>query len=174
MSGRVTRNLIFLFGFAFFSVGAIFTFYTFQFLENALQTTGQVVAIDTNRSDDGTTYKPTFSYVDFEGRHRRGNTLISSSGYNFNIGEKMDILYDTRDFSRVRLTGWFNTWGFGTIFMIAGMLPMAISRFVRRRQKSVLREETDSVRDKYVRLESPESEEDHRRETEYTPTVRRR
>jgi len=166
-----------LFGLIFIGAGGALTYSTFNFMNNAMTTTGQVISVDSNSSDGGTTYKPTFAYVDNDGQQRQGTTFLSSSSYDFQVGSKMDILYDSRDFSAVRLTGWFNTWGFGILFMAAGVVPILIGRFIRKIAKSNTpshrRPKHDEKRAKYVQLESPESEEDHRRETEYKPTVRR-
>ncbi len=175
--GRFVGLIVGFIGLVFVGIGGALTYSTYEFMNNALTTTGQVVFVDSSYSDGSTTYQPTFGYVGNDGKQHQGTTFLSSSSYNFQIGEKMEILYDTRDYSSVRLNSWFGTWGFGLIFLGSGIIPLLIGLFIRRVLKSkrslVTHVSSDAKRDKYVRLESPESEEDHRRETEYKPTVRR-
>ncbi|MBL4806605.1 MAG: DUF3592 domain-containing protein [Rhodobacteraceae bacterium] len=174
-SGKIISWVFGGIGLIFFLVGGGLTYTTYGFMENSQPTTGQVISVDTNYSDDGVSYRPTFSFVDVNGNRQQGATFLSSSSYNFAVGSKVDILYDQRDPSSVRLTGWFDTWGFGLIFMVIGGIPMLIAFFIRKRAGTKLPVQTsDPIRDKYVRLESPETAEDHARETNYTPTVRRR
>ena len=179
--GRLVGLIFSLIGLVFLGVGGALTYSTYNFMDNALSTTGQVVNVSSDYSDGSTTYQPTFGYVGYDGEKHQGTTFLSSSSYNFRIGEKMEILYDTRDHSSVRLTGWFSTWGFGILFMGAGAIPLLIGLFIRKLSKPTTvkrirrtNAESDERPEKYVTLESPESEEDHRRETEYNPTVRRR
>lgn len=179
-SGRFIGLIFTLIGLIFFAVGAALTYSTYDFMNSALTTTGQVISVDSSYTDGTTTYQPTFTYFDTEGKKHQGTPFISSSSYNFDIGAKMDILYDSRDPTSVRLNGWFSTWGFGILFMISGIIPILIGGFIRKLgKKNAVRRirhtqpEPDDRPDKYVTLDSPESEEDHRRETEYTPTVRR-
>ena len=181
-SGKSSRfiGLIFtLIGLSFVVVGGAITYATYGFMENSISTTGQVLGVAANTSEGSTTYQPTFGYVDTDGQLQQGTTSLSASGYNFAIGKKMEILYDSRDFSEVRLNTWFSTWGFGVIFLAAGIVPLLIGQFIRKLGKSPPRRagvdtrRHKAVRDKYVRLESPESDEDHQRETNYKPTVRR-
>jgi len=166
-----------LIGLSFLGVGGAITYSTYTFMQNSVNTTGQVLFVKSNTSDGTTTYQPTFTYVDLEGQQQQGTTFLSSSGYGFAVGEKMEILYDTRDFASVRLNSWFGTWGFGVIFIAAGIVPFLIGRFLRNIGKRNSRIRTfagdTETREKYRHSVAPDAGEDHSREPKREPTVRR-
>lgn len=180
------------FGLLFLGIGAFLTYLAYDFMDYALPATGSVVSIETSYSDDGATYQPTVRFVDYTGNKQRGVTFLSSSGYNFDIGEKLDIYYDTRDPTSIRLDSWFEIWGFGYIFMGVSLIPLIAASLISRagRKKMVTttadreRDEHPKIRrkprepsrdedDGYVNLPTTETEEEHERELNYRPTVRR-
>lgn len=190
-NNRAVKWVFTLVGAIFLLVGVFLTYQTNDFMNNAVGTSGTVVAVETIYSNDGTSYKPTFSYVDQTGKQYQAETFISSSSYNFSRGTLVDIFYDTRDPSDIRIDSWFSIWGFGFIFMAIGIVPLVIGTFIgragRKKAPKVRRriqnrpssiQDDEDIRsredDEYVHLESPESAQDHAREKNYRPTVRRR
>lgn len=178
-------------GSIFFLVGAFLTYQTNDFMNNAVATRGTVIAVETIYSNDGTTYKPTFSYIDANGKRYESETFISSSSYNFSRGTLVDIMYDRRDPSEMRIDSWFSLWGFGFVFMAVGVAPMVIGFFIGRagrkkipkvqrtnQRRVVSTEDDEHIRsredDEYLHLDPNESAADHAREENYRPTVRRR
>lgn len=181
------------FGFLFLAVGGFLTYLTYDFMDWALPETGSVVSIETNYDDDGgVSYKPTIRFVDYTGNKQRGETFMSSSGYNYDIGQKVDIYYDTRDPSSIRIDSWFSLWGFGFVFMGISVVPLLIAMIVSRAGRKKMesstaerqRETPVKVRrrahtpsrdddDGYVNMPSEETAEEHDREMNYRPTVRR-
>jgi|LGVF01.2.fsa_nt_gb hypothetical protein len=192
---RVFKIIFRILGFMFLIAGAVLTFLAYDFMNNALPVTGRVVSVEVISSDDGVSYKPTIRFVDWEGRKQRGQTFISSSKYNFDIGEDVDILYDIRDPKLLRMDTWFATWGFGLIFLGASVIPFIIAGIVGRaggrkvkakpkrkprRARAVTQVEDDQTEEDMIEIPartkgliSRESRSDHERETNYTPTVRR-
>lgn len=180
---RVASIIIRIFGLVFLVSGGVMTFITYNFLETAVPTTGTVVSISKNYSDDGgVTYQPTIRFIDNNGNKHQAETFISSSEYNYPIKSDVDILYDPQNPSSMRLDNWFETWGFGAIFLGVGfgMLIIAsiVGRFNRKTPKSATssksrRKSTRDANDGYVQMELEERPEDHLRETEYIPTIRR-
>lgn len=171
--------------FVFISIGGAFSYFSYDFSNYAIATTGTVVNVEASYSDGSTTYKPTIAYVDYNGDKRSGQTFLSSSTYNFSRGSMVDILYDTRDTQSLRMDSWFALWGFGLIFLITGLVLAGIALVIKRasgksrRGSSASRsrqpESTSAAKYSYSSNSADdfESEEDHRRETEYKPTVRR-
>ena len=163
---------------AFTLAGGGLTFYSYQFSENALAAEGIVLEVNANYSDGSTTYQPTIAYVDYKGDKYIGETFLSSSGYNFRLGSKVDILYDTRNPNNLRIDSWFAVWGFSLIFLVAGVVMALIAFIVGRVSKKPKAARVKSTRRKFrtgaVTADNFETEEEHRRETEYVPTVRRR
>jgi len=114
----------------FTSVGGGFLYFTNDFVKNSVAVTGTVIDVSVSYSDNSTTYKPTISYVDAEGNKQTGRTFLSSSGYNFSRGSKVDILYDIRTPSDIRIDSWFALWGFPMIFLGVGLLLAFIAMIV--------------------------------------------
>jgi len=184
---KTAKTILRIIGLLFLVAGGVFTFFAFDFVDNALPTTGTVVSVEVDYSDDGVTYQPTIRFIDFEGRKQSGETFMASSNYDFEVGSKVDILYDIREPSSLRMDTWFAKWGLGAIFMAGSALPFFISgligRFSRtkkpakpRRARPAARDEEEMVRipARVKGLIARESREDHERETNYAPTVRRR
>ena len=119
----------------FSGVGGAFLYYSSDFVANANEVSGIVVDVSVNRNDGTTTYKPTVSYVDLNGVKQTGQTFLSSSGYNFPRGSKINILYDPRDPSRIRMNSWFSLWGFPMVFLGVGLLLALIALIVALRIK---------------------------------------
>ena len=188
---RSARNILRLVGLLFLAVGAVFTYLAFDFIDNALPATGTVVSVEMNYGDDSVTYRPTIRFIDFEDRKQSGETFLASSSYDFEVGSKVDILYDTREPTSLIIDTWFSKWGVGVIFLVSSVVPFFISgligRFARmqkpatrkrtlKRDKPAARDEEEMVRipGRIKGLISRESREDHEREANYEPTVRRR
>jgi len=182
-SGRVISIIFRIFGLVLLVVGAVLTFMTYDFLEHSISTTGTVRSIDKSYTDDGgATYRPTIRFLDNTGTKRGAETFISSTEYNYPIKSELDILYDERDPTSLRLDNWFETWGFGIIFLGASIVPLFIASILGRvsREKTgdkpsvkSRRKPTRETNDGYMQMELLEDPEDHRRETDYTPSIRR-
>ncbi len=114
------RWIIGALGGIFLLIGAGLLVSSYNFYNNALYATGTVVSVEVNNSSDGTTYRPTLRYLDYRGQKQRGTTFLSSSGYDFEVGEKMEILYDMRDPTSIRINNWLELWGLGAIFATVG------------------------------------------------------
>ena len=192
---RVFKIIFRIMGFMFLVAGAVLTFLAYDFMNNALPVSGRVVSVEVISRDDSVSYKPTIRFVDWAGRKQSGQTFMSSSKYNFDVGEDVDILYDTRDPESLRMDTWFATWGFGLIFLGASVIPFIVAGIVGRasgrkvkpkpkrkprRIRAVTQVEDDQTEDDMVEIPartkgliSRESRSDHERETNYTPTVRR-
>jgi len=177
-------------GLIFLVAGAVLTFLAYDFMNNALPATGRVTSVEAITGDDSVSYKPTIRYVDWEGRKQSGQTFMSSSSYNFDIGESVGILYDIRKPESLRMDTTFATWGIGLMLLGASVIPFVIASviggFVGRKEKvkpkrkprrarAVTQVEDDMVEipARTKGLIARESRSDHERETNYTPTVRR-
>lgn len=189
---RVVKIVFRIMGLVFLVAGAVLTFLTYDFMNNALPATGRVTSVEAITGDDSVSYKPTIRYVDWEGRKQSGQTFMSSSSYNFDIGENVDILYDIRKPESLRMDTSFATWGFGLLLLGASVIPFVIASviggFVGRKQTAKPKRKprraraVTQVEDEEELVEIPgrtkglisrESRSDHERETNYTPTVRR-
>lgn len=176
-SNKFVSIIFSLIGLPFFLFGLYWLYNTFVFMENAVTTIGTVTHVQVNHSDDSTTYTPTVRYFDENGSKHISRSGLSSSSYNYGIGQEIEVLYDRRDPSTMRINSWIETWGFGLIFSFMGFVFMVIGWFIRPNKAGFAVNNQSSseraMREKYVRLPSRETPEDHARETSYRPTVRR-
>ncbi len=187
---RVVRIVFLVMGLILLVAGAILTFVAYDFMNNALPVSGRVTSVEVIVSDESTSYKPTIRFVDFEGRKQSGQTFMSSSNYNFAVGSSIDVLYDTRNPESLRMETWFATWGFGIIFLAGSVIPFLIASVIGRgaKPKKTVKAKPKPQRARVVAhieddmvevsartkgLVTHESISDHKRETNYTPTVRR-
>lgn len=179
---RIVIWVITAFGVIAFVSGVAALVLTVKFVNSAVETTARVVHVQISYGDDSTTYKPTVQFRDTNGRTVEAESWMSSSSYDFNVGEKIPILYDPADPENIRLNYFFEKWGFGVILTGIGGFMVLVGRMSRGRMRKPkipaqakprrpkpTREESA----KYVELPSRESPADHARETNYKPTVRR-
>ncbi|MBL1434589.1 MAG: DUF3592 domain-containing protein [Rhodobacteraceae bacterium] len=127
---RIIAVLVILLGLIFASVGGGVTYFSYAFSLTAVATSGVVTDVEVNWSSNGSnsssspTYKPTISFLDNSGVKQRAQTFLSSSSYNYPIGTKLRILYNSENPSSMRIDSWFALWGFGLIFLIIGVFIM--------------------------------------------------
>ena len=162
-----------LFSLVFFAVGAGILYANYSFMQNAEETVGTVIHVSINRDDDGTTYKPTVKFT-VDGRDYEAQSWMSSSGYDFSIGEKIPVLYDVDDPQSIRLNYFMEKWGFGGIFATIGAVMFIIGTFVGRKRKPKRRKPKPVEPTDYKpRPTDPEPGDVPARPTR-NPTVRRR
>jgi len=185
-STRVAVILMLLMGLVFASVGAGFSFFSYDFSKNAIATIGTVIDVEvnwsssSNSSSQSPTYQPTIAFVDASGVKHSGQTFLSSSSYNFERGAQVQILYDARTPSKLRIDSWFALWGFGLIFFVVGIITL-VGAIVLWRVKARAKPEPATKATAPAKQFSyssnasrkVESAEDHQHETDYVPTVRR-
>ncbi len=138
---RFAAIFLLAFGLLFAAVGGWFIWSSYDFSKYAVATTGSVIDLDINRSSDSNSvsYRPTVAFTDTDGIKRSGQTFLSSSSYNYNIGARVEILYDSRNPSKLRIQSWFSLWGFGLIFLLTGlgiMIGAALLWRVMKRRES--------------------------------------
>lgn len=90
------------------------------FVQDAQRTRGQVIDIRANRGDDGVSYTPIIRYRRNDGQTFEAETHISSSGYDFDIGERVGILYSRDAPGEVRIDSVFSLYGPGLILSAVG------------------------------------------------------
>ena len=115
------------------ALGLVFLLDAVSFRQTAFPTEGQVVELIRDTSGDGVSYAPVVEYRAMDGRTYRGQTHISSSSYNYRIGERVRILYAPEDTGEVRIDTFFSLYGIGAIFAAVGAVFLLILSIARRR-----------------------------------------
>ncbi len=109
-------------GVVFLTIGLVLAGQSYNFSRNAAWASGTVVGLEVDYAADGTTYRPVVEFRDTSGNLWRGKAFLLSSGYDFETGTRLDILYDTRNPEAIRMDNWMELWGFGLVFVLAGVL----------------------------------------------------
>lgn len=177
--GRFLRFIFGLIGLAGLGAGAWLSYNAFEFMDNSVSVVGTVTNVEVVYGDDAVSYKPTFRFLDENGGKQRATTSWSSSGYDYDRGERVEILYDWRDPQRIRVNSWFSIWGIGMIPAGIGAVFLFVARLARgrgRKEKRWKSEPAHEVRSTniYAHQESRETAANHAREKVTQPTVRRR
>jgi len=130
---RVVRVIFTVLGLLLLVFGGLVTVASYDFVDNSAVTTGRVVSVAVDYTGDSVSYKPTIRFLDQYGRKHRSETLMSSSNYNFSRNQSVEVRYDLRDPSSLRMNTWFAIWGIGFIILGAGAVLLFISRFIGRK-----------------------------------------
>ncbi len=179
---KPTRVPVFILAFLAFvisGIGGLFGYSSYDFSTNAVVTTGTVMSVSARYSDGSTSYQPIIAFIDHNGTKRSGPTFLSSSSYNYRVGDQVGILYDIRDPQNLRVNNWFALWGFGTVFIGVGVVlavsALIVARITRRPKAG--RAPSDGAHYSYssnVRREDSDTQQYPHRKAERQPTVRRR
>ncbi len=129
-NAKVAVYILAFMALTFSIVGGAFLYYSSDFVANAHEVSGTVMDVSVTNNEGTIIYKPTISYMDINGTKQTGQTFLSSSNYNFPRGTKLNILYDPRDPSTVRMNSWFGLWGFPMIFLGIGITLAVIAIIV--------------------------------------------
>lgn len=104
-----------------------------NFIDRAERTSGMVIDVRRNVSDDSVSYTPTIRYQRADGQTFEAVTHISSSNYDYAVGSRVDILYSYDDSSEVRIDSFFSLYGIGAIFATIGALFIGVGMWAGRK-----------------------------------------
>ena len=123
------------------SVGVIFTFIgisiavfglyltvsTVQFVERSLETTGEVVSVNSSYDrdsddDETTTYQPLIRFKSRDGTQHEALTHLRSSEYDYSIGARVEVLYDPAKLDQVRINSFWSLYLFPGVFTVLGLV----------------------------------------------------
>jgi len=124
-------------------VGAAFIYRsTDLFLAEAIKTEGTVVELVQSQSDDSTIYRPV---VQFTSQNGQEIEFVSSSGSNppsYSRGEKIEILYHSKDPQNAKINDFFSLWGgpvilggIGGVFFLVGAGIILVGTLKARRDE---------------------------------------
>ena len=138
------KKTLYKFQIIFGSIGFVMLFFAGylyfkekKFEQNAYKTVGEIVDFETHHSSSdsgGTMYAPKVSFVD------RGTTYYcvsktSSSNPDYEIGEKVEVLYEPNNPSKATIKGFLGQYlgvtilgGIGFVFSLFGLIPLIIRK----------------------------------------------
>lgn len=97
------------------------------FLETAIITHGTVIGLLENRGSRNLIhYKPLIEFIDKNGKRIEFSSSSSTNPLSYNVGEKIEILYNPKSPNDAEIKGFFSIWG-GTIMLgVAGLIFFSI------------------------------------------------
>jgi hypothetical protein len=126
--------LVIAFPLLFLMAGAGMVFEAIVFVSQAESTQGRVIQVERSHdSEGGVSYTPLILYESGEGLYYEGETHISSGNYDYDIGDRVEILYSYADPETVRINSFFSLYGIGLIFAAMGGLFVLVLMAVRRK-----------------------------------------
>lgn len=117
------------------SAGAFIAFArTRTFLATAYTTTGEVRALEAYPDEHGgTLYRPVLRFRTHAGEETECRTTVGSSTPGFQVGQRLDVLYNPEEPSDARITGFMQLWlptlilgTLGGVFVLVGALLTAV------------------------------------------------
>ncbi len=81
-------------------------------------------------------YHPVVEFFNEDNQKMRFTEGIGSLPPDFEIGEKVNILFNPQDSSDVRINTWKRLWLVPTIFCFVGLLPIVVGLFVVKKIES--------------------------------------
>lgn len=100
---------------------------TLDFLRTAQRVPGTVVGHVYHSGNKGGTWSPVFDFRDKQGVPHSVTSRVSSSPKLFNVGDKVEVLYDPKDINGAETEGfsnWFGAFFFGIFAFVTGLLAV--------------------------------------------------
>ncbi|AZQ59830.1 DUF3592 domain-containing protein [Maribacter sp. MJ134] len=111
-------TFLFLIG-AFLAYGAFNQFQkTRNLLEKGIKTTAVVTEFSTHRSDSSTMYTPVFEFTDRSQNKQTFKSGISSSPPAYEIGEKVQLIYDRTNPKKARTVSFWGLYRWSVILLM--------------------------------------------------------
>ena len=122
-------------------IGACFVFAnTLVFLKTAIPASGTVVELLPVKSDESTTYQPLVTFNDKKGTKIEFASGNSSNPPSYDVGEKVEVLYNPINPKNAKIKGFYTIWLGGVILAVAGAIffTVGISFFISDHKKKNL------------------------------------
>ncbi len=131
---------------------------TLNFLENAIGTEGEVIALAESRSSDShnSLYAPVVMFTTTEGKEEVFVSSSSSYPAAYDVGESIEVLYLEEDPSEVKIKGFFSFWGISFITGVMGVMfaifpvTMLVIGIKKTKKKAMLKRNKITIKAKYL------------------------
>lgn len=134
---------------------------TRQFLQSARHAEGEVIQLVESRSSNSSsyTYAPRVTFVDDAGENHVFTSGTSSNPPSYDVGERVDVLYEAGKASSAKLNGTFSLWGgaiilgiMGGVFTLIGASMVVVPKLISAR-KSAIRQTGTPVETQFQSIE---------------------
>ncbi len=133
MDDRFAALLALLMGIGLFGAGAWNLKSNYDFAHHAVAAVGTVISVDSFRDSKNTEkFRPTFSLIDPSGAQITTRTSLYAPGYDYAVGEQVDILYNPDDPGEMRIDSWLYQWGVWIVMLIVGTSGLVFSVVILR------------------------------------------
>ena len=102
--------------------GAWAYLHTRSFVEKAERADGTVVELIERDGDGGTAYAPAYTFTDASGAEHKAYSTVSSYPPQYEVGEKVQVLYDPDKPKHAKICAYFELWGLATVLAALGGL----------------------------------------------------
>ena len=133
-----------LLGIVLGTIGGLWLFNVYSFVQTAERTEGTVVAIGENRNAKGDRVKyPVIEFTDQQGQQREFKARSGSDSSGYSVGNKVQILYDRDRPDSASLDSWVSLYLGPLVFiaLAAGFLFFGIMFFITGLGKAKNRED---------------------------------
>lgn len=162
MSRKVKQFVTYALGFGvlFGALGLGLMIHQLRFEARSQHAEAEVVRLMREDSDEGNPlYRPELQYVDANGQVVRFTSGNASSPPAYDVGDRVQILYDSHDPDNAVIDSFMGRWfltfmfaGFGVLWLLLGLAPLIIRRW-RRMQLSRLLQRGKPVITSYKNVE---------------------
>jgi hypothetical protein len=119
---------------------------TQAFVDRSETVPGEVIDLERSRSSDSTAYYPVIKYKTKSGQERTFRSNTGSSPPSYDVGEKVEVMYDVAEPSDARIRSFFSIWGgpaivglLGTLFGVIGGGILYVRRSFAQRAEDLRR-----------------------------------
>jgi len=143
---RIIRYVFTLVGLVLLIGAAVSWNSTRQFIAQAVEVQGTVIALEESRSSDSYVYHPVVAFVDRQGTAREFRSSVGSNPPSYAEGEGVEVLYLPSDPQTARIHGTSSLWlgsivlgGLGAVFFLIGAICFYVVHANARKRASLMK-----------------------------------
>ena len=133
---RIVPAIVIILGLGLITIGVIDLAGTLKFRMSAEAATATVlrVEVDINHFEDGgsaESYRPVVTFQGADGQAYEATSPVSAQQYDFDPGDEIEIYYDPKAPSDIRIVGFVSSFLFPIVLAVMGLFTLAMSLIAR-------------------------------------------
>lgn len=121
---RLCGQLLILTAAIVFVIAGLFLRNSIEFKSRAVEITGIVKSIESEKSDVETMYFPVFLFTDHVGQEHQIRSSLGSYPPEYKIHDEIQILYDPASPEEAKISSFWSLYAAGTILGIGGLMNL--------------------------------------------------